>query len=232
MLAQLAAEAAGEDDRYAGASDDELLGVIGGWDRVESNASACKHAAAAELLRRRPAPGTAVDEPSGLPEQWDEFVCRELGAALAVSAGEAEEMLGLAADLEVSLPGTRAGFRSGVLTRDKARIIAAATGLLDPAEARAAEDLVLGRAGTLTPAGLRAAIARAVMEVNPEKARKRREHAAQRARVQRWAEASGNAGITGRELPPAQVLAADQRITWWAQQLRQAGLEELVKSFV
>ena len=134
-------------------------------------------------------------------------------------------MLALAAALEVSLPGTRAAFRSGVLTRDKALIIAGATMLLDPAEARAAEAMVLDRAGSLTPAGLRSAISRAVMEVNPEKARKRREHGAKQARVARWAEPSGNAGLTGRELPPAEVLAADQRITWWARQLRQAGLD-------
>ena len=134
-------------------------------------------------------------------------------------------MLALAAALEVSLPGTRAAFRSGVLTRDKALIIAGATMLLDPAEARAAEAMVLDRAGSLTPAGLRSAISRAVMQVNPEKARKRREHGAKQARVARWAEPSGNAGLTGRELPPAEVLAADQRITWWARQLRQAGLD-------
>ena len=85
--------------------------------------------------------------------------------------------------------------------------------------------MVLDRAGSLTPAGLRSAISRAVMQVNPEKARKRREHGAKQARVARWAEPSGNAGLTGRELPPAEVLAADQRITWWARQLRQAGLD-------
>ena len=45
------------------------------------------------------------------------------------------------------------------------------------------------------------------------------------ARVARWAEPSGNAGLTGRELPPAEVLAADQRITWWARQLGKAGLD-------
>ena len=58
VLAQFADEAAGEGDRYRGASDDELVGVICGWDRVEANASARKHAAVAELLRRRPAPGS------------------------------------------------------------------------------------------------------------------------------------------------------------------------------
>ena len=225
VLAEFADEAAGDGDRYRGASDDELVGVICGWDRVEANASARKHAAVAELLRRRPAPGTPADAASGLPGEWDEFASRELGAALALSSGDAEEVLALAAALEVSLPGTRAAFRSGVLTRDKALIIAGATMLLDPAEARAAEAMVLGRAGSLTPAGLRSAISRAVMQVNPEKAKKRREHGAKQARVARWAEPSGNAGLTGRELPPAEVLAADQRITWWARQLRQAGLD-------
>ena len=52
----------------------------------------------------------------------------------------------------------------------KARIIATATGLLDAAEARAAEAGVLDRAGRLTPGSLRAAIARAVMEAAPDKA--------------------------------------------------------------
>jgi hypothetical protein len=97
--------------------------------------------------------------------------------------------------------------------------------VLDPDEARAAEAKVLGRAGTLTPPGLRAAIARAVMEVAPGKAKQRREHEAKKTRVERWTEASGNAGLAGRELPPAQVLAADQRVTAWAKELRKAGVE-------
>ena len=43
--------------------------------------------------------------------------------------------------------------------------------------------------------------------------------------MERWAEVSGNAGLAGRELPAAQVLAADQKITAWARQLEKAGLE-------
>jgi hypothetical protein len=134
-------------------------------------------------------------------------------------------MLSLAWDLEVKLPGTRAAFRSGVLRQSKAEIIARATTLLDPGEARAAEAMVLDRTGRLTPGGLRSAITRAVIDVAPEKARKRREKGESDARVQRWMEDSGNATLTGRELPPADVLAADRRITWWAKQLRQAGLD-------
>jgi Domain of unknown function (DUF222) len=144
---------------------------------------------------------------------------------LGVSAGDAEEILGLAHALEVYLRGTKEAFRAGIVNHEKAAIIAWATAFLDPEEARAAEALVLDRAGSLTPAQLRAAIRRAVMEVNPDKAKKRREHMAKRTRVERWAEDSGNAGLAGRELPPAEVLAADQRVTAWAKELRKAGLE-------
>ena len=87
------------------------------------------------------------------------------------------------------------------------------------------EAKILGRAGRLTPGSLRSALARAVMEAAPEKARQRRETAAKTARVERWAEDSGNAALMGRELPPDEVLAADQRITAWAQELRTAGLD-------
>src|SRR5580658_5024449 len=224
-LAQFAEEAAGEDDRYPGASDDELTGVICAWDRVEAYVSSRKHAAAAELLRRRPAPGAAAGGPAGMPGASDEFAAQELAAALGETRTAAGDMVSLARELEINLPGTKAAFRSGILSRRKAMIIAGATAVLDPAEARVAEAMVLGRAGTLTPPGLRAAIARAVMEVAPGKATKRREHEAKKTRVERWAEASGNAGLAGRELPPAQVLAADQRVTAWAKELRKAGLE-------
>ena len=44
--------------------------------------------------------------------------------------------------------------------------------------------------------------------------------------MQRWAEESGNAALEGRELPPAEVIAADQRIGWWARQLKKAGWRE------
>jgi len=50
-LAGFAAEAAGDDDRYDGASDDELAGAISAWDRVEAHAAARKHAAVAEFIR-------------------------------------------------------------------------------------------------------------------------------------------------------------------------------------
>jgi Domain of unknown function (DUF222) len=225
VLGQFAEEAAGDDDRYPGAGDDELAGAVAAWDRVEAYASSRKHAAVAELIRRRPADGCTPQGPAQLPEAFDEFTPREVASVLGETRRVAEDTLSLAHDLEVKLPGTKAAFRAGILNQRKAAIIAAATALLDPAEARAAEAKVLDGAGALTPPALRAAIQRAVMQVAPGQAKQRREHAAKQTRVERWAEGSGNAGLAGRELPPAEVLAADQRVTAWAEELRKAGLD-------
>ena len=163
--------------------------------------AARKLAAAAELIRRRPEPGCPLEGPAQMPAACGEFTAEELACALAEHRGRAEDLLTIAAALESRLPGTRAALRDGIVRLDKAWIIACATALLDPEEARQAEAMVLGRAGRLTPGGLRAAIARAVIDVAPDKARKRREEAARDARVQQWAEDSGNAALMGRELP-------------------------------
>src|SRR5579875_102875 len=225
VLAQLADRAAGDEDRYAGASDDELTGAICAWDRVEAHAAARKLAAMAEFLRRRPTPGCPPEGPAQMPTEPEEFCADELAPALGESRRAVDGLLDLAWALEVNLPGTRAALRAGMLSQKKAQIIAAATVLLDPGEARAAEGLVLGRAPTLTPGGLRAAIAMAVMQVAADKARRRREEAARQARVERWLEDSGNVALAGRELPPAEVLAADQRVSAWASALKDAGLD-------
>ena len=217
--------AAGDDDRFDGVSDDELLGIICAADRCEAAASALKHIAVAELIRRRPASGCTPQGSAGMPEAWDEFTRAELAPALGESRYAVDGLLDLTHDLTIKLPGTMALFRVGLISRYKAQVISHATQLLDPAEARAAEAMVLDRAGRLTPGALRAAIARAVMEIAPDKARKRREKAAKSADVLQWAEFSGNAALAGRELPPTDVLAAGQRIRSWADQLKAAGLE-------
>ena len=209
----VAADAAAGDDRFAGVSEAELIGVACAWDRVEAHAAARKLAAVGELARRNLKPEDA------------EFTADQVACALGESRFRADELTGTAGHLDTHLPGTKAALRDGTLSLGKARIIATATGLLDPGEAGAAEAGVLDRAGRLTPGSLRAAIARAVMEVAPNKARKRRETAARFARVERWAEDSGNAALAGRELSPDQVLAADERITSRARELKAAGLE-------
>src|SRR6202167_1533770 len=234
VLAELADAVAGEDDSYPGATDDEIIGVICAWSRTEAHAAARKLAAVAEFIRRRPAEDSAPNDPAEntaqdpaarMPEGWHEFAVEELSCALAETKAATEGLLDLAHDLAARLPGTMAALWDGVISQAKADIISRATSALAPDEAAAAEKLVLDRAGRLTPPGLRAAIARAVMEVAPKKARKRREEGARQTRVERWMEDSGTAGLAGRELPPADVMAADQRINAWAKELRAAGLD-------
>jgi hypothetical protein len=211
--------------RLGAASEDEIVGLITAADRTEAAICFLKHAAAAELIRRRPAPGCTLTGPARMPDHYLDSAGDEVRWALAETRQAADGVLSLAWDLEVKLPGTSADFRDGFLRHSKVQIIARPTALLDPDEARQAEALVLGRARLLSPGALRSAIALAVAQVAPEKAKKRREHAARDARVERWPEDSGNAALAGRQLPPAEVLAADQRITWWARQLQAAGLE-------
>ena len=87
-LAGFAAEAAGDDDRYGGAGDDEVAGAVAAWDRVEAHAAARKHAAVAEFIRRRPEPGCAGEGPAQMPASWDEFTVTELATLLGESRGD------------------------------------------------------------------------------------------------------------------------------------------------
>jgi hypothetical protein len=54
-----------------------------------------------------------------MPEVSDEFTPRELGSLLGQSSANAAVLLSLAHELEVNLPGTKAAFRAGILSRDK-----------------------------------------------------------------------------------------------------------------
>jgi len=209
----VAADAAVAGDRFDSISESELVGVLCAWDRVEAHAAARKLAVIAELARRNPAPEDA------------EFTADQVAYALAESRTRGHELMGTAGHLDTHLPGTKAALREGTVSLGKARIIALATALLDHSEAAAAEDKVLDRAARLTPGGLRAAIARAAIEAAPEKAKKRRETGAKFARVERWLEDTGNAALAGRELAPGEALAADERITAWARELKAAGLD-------
>jgi hypothetical protein len=211
--------------RLGETSEDEIIGLITAADRAETAACYLKHAAAAELIRRRPAPGCTLTGRPRMPESYLDSAGDEIKWALAENRPVADGVLSLAHDLEVKLPATAALFRDGLLRHSKVVIIARQMALLDPDEARQAEQLILTRARGLSPAALRRAAALAAAQVNPAKAKTRREHGARNARVERWREDSGNAGLAGRELPAAQVLAMDQRITWWARELQAAGAE-------
>jgi hypothetical protein len=224
VAADAAVEGGGPGDSFTGAADHELVGLVCAFDRLEAHMAARKLVAIAEIFRRNPEDGFEP-APGQMPAVVHEFTRDQLALALGESRAAADALLTMAWHLATRLDGTLGALRDGIITRGKAELIVRLTQYLSDDEARAVEAKILGRAGRLTPGSLRAALARAVMEVAPEKAKERREKAARTARVERWAEDSGNAALMGRELPPDEVLAADQRITAWAGELRTAGLE-------
>ena len=209
---------------FGGVADHELVGLVCAWDRAEAHVAARKLAAIAEVFRRNPEDGFEA-EPGRMPAVVHEFTRDQLAFALGESRAAADWLLTVAWHLATRLGGTLGALAGGIITRGKAELIVRLTQHLDGDEAAAVEAKVLGRAGRLTPGGLRSAVARAVVEAAPGKARQRRETAARFARVERWAEDSGNAALMGRELPPDEVLACDQQISWWAGELKKAGLE-------
>jgi hypothetical protein len=132
-----------------------------------------------------------------------EFVSDEIAAALVLTGQAASTCLDLALDLAIRLPGTAWALRAGTIDYLKARIIAEATRVLSDADARAVEDMVLPAAGGQTSGRLRAALARAVLAVDPEAAVRRREQAEKDPRVRRWREDAGTAALAGYSLPAA-----------------------------
>jgi hypothetical protein len=218
------ADAVTRDGRLAELFDDELIGVIRAWRRIESWSSAGLMMAIAELARRRPAERTPPASTGAFPAQLSEFIGDEVAAALTLTARTAAGYLDLALDLAVRLPQTAQALRAGVIDYPKARLIAEATRILTDADARAVEARILPRAGDQTLGQLRAAVSRAVLAVDPTAATRRREEAQQDPRVRRWQEDAGTAALAGFGLPPADVLEADQRITTRALALRDAGL--------
>jgi hypothetical protein len=218
------ADAATRDGRLSELDDDELIGVLRAWHRLESWCASGALTAIAELARRRPAEGTAPELAGAFPAHLSEFVVDEVAAALTLTSRAADTRLDLALDLEIRLPGTARALHEGIIDPPKARLIVEATRILSDEHARQVETSILPAAGGQTTGQLRAAVARAVLAVDPEAATRRREEAQKDPRLRRWREDAGTAALAGYGLPPADVLAADERLTARALRLRAAGL--------
>ena len=152
------------------------------------------------------------------------FASYELSLALTLTGRSADAYLDFAVELATKLPETMAALEAGQIDIIRARIIAEATHVLSAEHTAAVEERIFPRAGQQTSGQLRAALARAVLAADPGAARARREEAQRDARVLRWREDAGTAALCGRDLPSADVLAADQRISARARDLRSAGV--------
>src|SRR5262249_55490065 len=105
----------------------------------------------------------------------------------------------------------------------RATVIAREVTGLDDEHAAGVDRAIAGSASGKTTGQLAAATRRAVMAADPGAARRRKEHAQQDARVERWPAHAGPAALGGRVLRPTSVLAADQTLSALARQLKAAG---------
>ena len=198
--------------------DDELIGVLRAARRLASWSAALELAAVTELAARREA--EAVSAEACVP---GEHIGDEIAAALTLTGRAADILLDLATALR-RLPATSAALAAGRIDRYKAAVIADEVTGLSAEHAAAVEQQVLGNAPAQTTGQLRAATRRAVLTADPAAARERKEQAQRDARVERWDEHAGTAALAGRDLPPAEVLAADRNLSSLAASLQRAGV--------
>jgi hypothetical protein len=221
-------ELSGPERRCADATDDELIGLLGRWAAQESWAVAAKLGVIRELLRRRALAGHQVRRlPCGLPDAWQEGTEHEVAAELGISLQAADKLTSLAWALEARLPRTGAALEAGVIDYVKAKAIAEETAVLDDAHVAAAEELIVaaGLAGK-TPGQIGKLAARAVVTVDPDGARKRREEAEREdARVRFWRERAGTTALAGYGLPTDAALQATANVNQRAEEYKQAGLD-------
>jgi Domain of unknown function (DUF222) len=210
LLAMVLGAVAGENgEGLAGLSDDQLIGFLSGTRRMESWMAWAKMAALAELASR--------------PRRQD-FAADEIASAFNVTWLSAAGEIDYSSTVVRRLPVTFAALAAGKVHPVHVKIIEEVTGILSDEDAAIADSELAEAAQSKTYTELRRAATRLVLKLDPEAMRKRKEKARGQARVRSFREESGNAGITGREMPSAEVLASMQHVENRAHALREAGV--------
>ncbi len=157
-------------------------------------------------------PGAALDT-----ELVMSAVTCELMMALGISKGHAENLQLLATRLVRVLPETLAMLECGRLDLTRARLLAEATEVLDDAHARRVQALLLPSVGDgpwdgPSPRAWKARVQRAVITVDPDSARRRRESAIRCRLVRAWAAGDGT-GMLEVVAQDTDIAAVDRVIT-------------------
>jgi hypothetical protein len=194
-------------------SDYELIGFLCAARRNTSWQQAAQLAAVADLEQRR----------AGADGTPGEHIADEVGAALKLTPRAADGFLALAAGV-TRLSQVPAALAAGVIDMARAEVFVRELLPLDGELAVRAEAIVMPRAPDLTTGQLAYALQQAVAAVDPAAAERRKKRAEQDARVEVWMEPGrGTAAVAGRDLPAAEVIAADKRLTAAARWLKARG---------
>jgi hypothetical protein len=222
LLALAVDEVSGAGRRCQDATGDELTGLLRAWAAVESWAAGAKLGVIAEMIRRDDFPRKGGYH-GDLPDEWSPSLRHELALALACSVQSAETTAWLAWERQARLPGIGALLDDGTLTLPKARAVIETFKYLADADAATAESLIAGQLAGKTYTQVLRLAEQAALTVDPELAERRRQQAQKNARVTFFRELSGTAGVSGRDLPPDEALAAMAAVNARAQQYEDSG---------
>ena len=209
-------------------SDDELAGVLQAARRLGNRAAYLQTVVVAEFARRRAAQfEDAKARKVPLGRRPGEFPAEELAMELVVTGNHADWRIERDLALTARLPQTLAGMAGGLISADRADVIAGATASLSDADAAYADEILAPIAPGLRVDQLARKAAALEMKLNPDGVKARKEHARQtRQRVEVRREDSGNASIAGRELDTTDALASKAYIDALAVRIRNSGLVE------
>jgi hypothetical protein len=194
-------------------NDDQLAGVLRGWQRLVAHGQARLADAVIELAGRRAAGSSRAAE----------HLTDELAIELTLTRRSAGRLLEVCDGLD-RLSAVHEALVSGLIDWPRACVFADELAQVDDATAAGIADRLADQATGWTTGQLRAALARAVLAADPVAAQQRRTEARKDARVEVWHEPSGNAALAGRELPPADAIVADAQLSADAGWLRDNGM--------
>jgi hypothetical protein len=196
-------------------SDRDLVDAIVGFERATSWAAARQAELLAEFARRRPTEDAEAAQ-SDTACSISPYAADEVALALRVARGTAAVRLQNAQRLDSELGETRQAWQDGRIDATKVRAILDATANLRltgrPQLCTAVQDRVLGRASEQTAGQLRAALARAVIAVDPAGAAERHKQARRDRRVAVNPELDGMASLWAL-LPAPDALSAYEWLT-------------------
>ena len=210
LLGPILGVAPGDDgEGFAGLQDDALVGFLSTGQRMESWQAWARMRALVEF-------GSRV--------RRKDFAADHISMALNLSWMQVAGDIAYATAVARRLPLCFAALRDGKLRPFDLKIIEEATRPLSDEDAAKADAELAGAAPGMTYGELRTFAAKLVLRLDPQVAKKRKEQAKRDTHVRSFREDSGNAGITGREMPSVEVLASMQHIAARARALREAGV--------
>jgi hypothetical protein len=211
-LAAALARAAGPDWRCAAATGEELIGLLRAMAALQSWAGAGVLGMIRALIRDDDPPYLDRPRHGNLPDAWDDSLVHEIALALAVSVPSAAKTTQAAWELAARLPGVELLLRDGTLDLPRARLVTEVFGELSDENCARAEELLVPEL-TAPPRKTYTQIERIATAiaaaVDPDLAERRRRAAEKlRSRVTMFREPAGTAGLSGRDLPVDETLAA------------------------